>query len=400
MDAFLEGWADAATTTLGLFWSALWAFALGYLVSSAIQVFVTRARMQRAMGETGPRTVGLATLFGFLSSSCSFSALSTTRAIFARGAGMVPALAFMLASTNLVVELGIVIAMFLSWHFVVGEYVGGVLLILLTWLVVRATLPDELEDQARERARAQGAEAPPEAEDWKQRLRSKAAWRELAETYVMEWQMVWKDVTVGFTVAGLIAAFVPREAFATLFAGGGDASFLEVLLHSVVGPIAALFTFIGSMGNVPLAAVLFGNGVSFAGVMAFLFSDLVVVPVIRIQAQYYGWKMALYLTGVLFVVLVATALLLHYGFAAADLLPDTSTARSLTDRTFFEVDWKLALNLIFLVLSFGLLGTKWRASGRPKDHGSGVTEGVLFWLSMTAYAWLAGGVILSVAGVG
>ena len=152
MGDFLQSWAEASRTSVGLFWMAFWAFGLGYLISSMIQVFVTRERMRRSMGETGPKSVGLGTFFGFISSSCSFAALSTTRALFAKGAGLVPAIAFMLASTNLVIELGIVIAMFLSWQFVVGEYVGGILLILLMWPLVKLTLPAKWADEARERA--------------------------------------------------------------------------------------------------------------------------------------------------------------------------------------------------------------------------------------------------------
>jgi uncharacterized membrane protein YraQ (UPF0718 family) len=135
--SFLDGWHEASTTALGLFWTAFWAFGLGYMISAMIQVFITRERMQQAMGEAGPRSVALGTFFGFASSSCSFAALSGTRAIFAKGAGFVPSMAFLLASTNLVVELGIIIAIFLGWQFVVGEYIGGLLLIVLMWMVVR-----------------------------------------------------------------------------------------------------------------------------------------------------------------------------------------------------------------------------------------------------------------------
>lgn len=161
--------------------------------------------------------------------------------------------------------------------------------------------------------------------------------------------MVWKDVTVGFTVAGAIAVFVPKDFFRTLFVGSGSESlaFGEVALQSLVGPLAAFFTFIGSMGNIPLAAVLFGNGVSFAGIMAFIFSDLVVFPVLRIQSKYYGWKMALYILGVFLAVLVTTAMIMHYAFAATGMLPNPSAAKSVTEREFFAVDYTLFLNLAF-----------------------------------------------------
>ncbi len=402
MTSFLESWAEAALTSVGLFWMAFWAFGLGYLISSMIQVFVTRERMQRSMGETGPKSVALGTFFGFISSSCSFAALSTTRALFTKGAGLVPATAFMLASTNLVIELGIVIAMFLGWQFVVGEYLGGLLLILLMWPLVKLTLPSKWEERAREHAQEEeGREGDEDAEDdgenlpsVTERMRDAAAWREVAETYVMEWKMVWKDVTVGFTVAGVIAAFVPASFFEALFVGSGaeaDPAFWEVLVQTVVGPVAAFFTFIGSMGNIPLAAVLFGNGVSFAGVMAFIFSDLVVFPVLRIQAKYYGWRMAVYLMGVLLAVLVASALALHYGFAIAGALPDPSGATSVTNREHFQIDYGFFLNLVFLALSLGFLVWKWVSSGAPRGDDESLSERVLFWLSLLAYVWLAVG---------
>lgn len=397
MDSFLTAWNEAARTSLGLFWMALWAFGLGYLISSMIQVFVTRERMQRAMGGAGTKGVALGTGFGFISSSCSFAALATTRSLFAKGAGFIPSLAFLLASTNLVIELGIVIAVFLSWQFVVGEYLGGLLLIGLMWLFVRLTFPKKLVDKARERAReAEGEDEDGEAPDWRRLIRSKEGWSRVANRYVMEWRMVWKDVTVGFTVAGIVAAFIPRSFFQALFVGSGsaDPALWEVIVQALVGPIAAFFTFIGSMGNIPLAAVLFSNGVSFAGVMAFIFSDLVVLPVLRIQAKYYGWKPALYILGVFLAALVTTAVALHYGFALAGLLPDPASARSVTERQFFAVDYTLFLNLAFIALSAAFLVWKARSKGFMSSDTSTATERILRWLSLIAFLWLAAGLIL------
>ncbi len=356
MSEFLTQWQEAAHTTLGLFWMAFWAFALGYLISSMIQVFVTKERMQKSMGKTGPKSVALGTFFGFISSSCSFAALSTTRALFAKGAGLIPSLAFMLASTNLVVELGIIISIFLGWQFVVGEYVGGILLILAVWLLVKLTCKKEFEEKSREHAKkAEGGDnqANSKEKSWKDKIVSKAGWHQVASRYTMEWKMVWKDVTIGFTVAGIIAVFVPTEFFQSLFIGAGQESnsFLQILAQTIVGPVAAFFTFIGSMGNIPLAAVLFGQGVSFAGVMAFIFSDLVVFPVLRIQAQYYGWKMAIYILIVFLCALVGVSLVMHYGLDLLGHLPDASGFQSMTDREFFNIDYTFFLNLLFLALT-------------------------------------------------
>lgn len=397
MQTFLSHWHQAAVTTFGLFWMALWAFALGYLISSLVQVFVTQRRMRESLGESGPRSVGLATFFGFISSSCSFAALATTRALFAKGASLIPSLAFLLASTNLVVELGIVIAVFLGWQFVAGEYVGGILLILLMSIAVKLSLPKALEQSAREHARqAEGDEEKEEIPDWQELIRSKQGWSRVANRYVMEWHMVWRDVTIGFTVAGIIATFVPREFFQTLFVGSGepDPAFWEILLQCIVGPVAAFFTFIGSMGNIPLAAVLFGNGVAFAGIMAFIFSDLVVLPVLRIQAQYYGWKMALYILAVFLLILIVVSLLLHYGFAALHMLPDPENAKQVVNRDFFNVDYTLFLNLIFLAMSAALFVWRWRQSGLPALKTETRKDLILLSLAVLALVWLLLGVLL------
>ncbi|WKN29554.1 permease [Porifericola rhodea] len=403
MDSFFKQYAEAATTSLGFFWMALWAFVLGYAVSSMIQVFVTQERMKRTMGRADSKSVLLGTFFGFISSSCSFSALATTKSLFKKGAGFVPSMAFLLASTNLVIELGIIISIFLSWQFVVGEYVGGILLILISWLLIRLTKPSKLIKKARERL-GQGDEHQMEETNWKKRIRSIQGWQQVSMKYFMEWKMVWKDVTVGFTLAGIIASFVPSSFFETLFIGSGGSeqagslSFLTLLEHVVVGPLAAFCTFIGSMGNIPLASLLYSNGVSFAGVMAFIFSDLVVFPVLRINAKYYGWKMSLYILFLLFTALIATSLLMHYGFLWLDILPQ-SQGKSAADQDHFKIDYTFFLNLAFLIISgiFAYLafGKKNKAGHHHHEMADkGAVETVLKYLAIISYVWLAGGLIV------
>lgn len=427
MDDFLANWNGAALTSLGFFWKAMWAFALGYIVSSLIQVLVTEQRMRRSLGDDGIGSMSRATFFGFISSSCSFAALSTTRSLFQKGAALAPSLAFLLASTNLVIELGIVISIFLTWQFVVGEYVGGVLLILCAWFLVRRTLPDGLVERAQ--GPGDDDDEGGEASDWRRTLRSRDGWRRIGRTYLMEWQMVWRDVLVGFTVAGVIAAFVPTDFFHALFVGaGGEGApgFGAVLAQIFIGPIAAFATFIGSMGNIPLAAVLFGNGVSFGGVMAFIFSDLVVLPVLRINARYYGWRMALYILGVLLASLAVTSLALHYGFAALGMLPEGGGAAS-AERDLFTFGLGGALNVAFLAASAALALLALRRSsgsggghahgghsghddgqghghgehgaehaeadggGHGHDHDHGEGGSALTWIAVAAIAWLVGG---------
>jgi uncharacterized membrane protein YraQ (UPF0718 family) len=385
---------------------AFWAFCLGYLVSSLIQVFVTEERMQRTMGDAGPRAVALATFFGFVSSSCSFAALSTSRALFQKGAGLVPALAFLLASTNLVVELGILILIFLSWQFVVGEYLGGLILIALMWGLVRLTLPEDLEREARQHAGRMGDGSGESVPDWRSLAASREGWIRVGRRYGMEWRMVWKDVTFGFTVAGAIAAFVPSSFFEALFvgsAGSGSPVAWQVALHTLIGPLAAFFTFIGSMGNVPLAAILFGSGVSFAGVMAFVFSDLVVFPVLRISAQYFGWKMAAYILAVFLVCLVATSLVLHVGMALLGLLPDPGAARvqQVAPSERFRVDYTLLLNGLFLAASAGLCTLGWKGGDQEGGGGSGESswmDRLLSVLAIASIGWLGVGTALFLTG--
>ncbi|MAY22192.1 MAG: permease [Flavobacteriaceae bacterium] len=404
MDTFLEHWGEAANTSAGFFWMAFWAFGLGYLISSMIQVFVTEKRMKETMGKNESRSVLLGTFFGFISSSCSFSALATTKSLFKKGASFVSAMAFLLASTNLVIELGIIISVFLGWQFLVGEYIGGILLILISWLLIRIIRPTQLIKKAKKNLdESSSMEMDEETKaPFLESIKSGKNWAKVAKQYVMEWKMVWKDVTIGFTIAGIVAAFVPDSFFQALFINTGngttDFSFWEILEHVIVGPVAAFLTFIGSMGNIPLAALLFGKGVSFAGVMAFIFSDLVVFPVLRINAKYYGWKMSLFILFLLFTALISTSLVLHYGFEGLQILPDPSQVK-IQDTEYFKVNYTLYLNLVFVVISLFLIWwgfikfkeLKYMKEMAPKGK---VMEIVLKYIAYLAGIWLVGGLFL------
>lgn len=402
MNDFLKKWGEAAYTTTGFFWMALWAFILGYVISSMIQIFVTEERMKKTMGKNEGKGVLLGTLFGFISSSCSFSALATTKSLFQKGASFVASIAFLLASTNLVIELGIVISIFLGWQFLVGEYVGGILLILCSWMLIRLINPQKLIKKAKENLSSPDHHEEEDKSSFAQKVRSSENWAKVGKQYGMEWKMVWKDVTIGFTIAGIISAFVPDAFFQTLFINsGGDKdsySFLTLLEHVIVGPVAAFLTFIGSMGNIPLAALLFGKGISFAGIMAFIFSDLVVFPVLRINAKYYGWKMSLFILFLLFTSLIATSLLLHYGLQVADLLPDPNGA-SIVEEEHFKLNYTFFFNLTFLAIS-GILIYLGFFKGKEVMHHkemapkSKTMETVLKWLALTSYIWLAAGLII------
>ncbi len=403
MNDFLKQWGEAAYTSTGFFWMALWAFVLGYIISSMIQIFVTEEKMQKAMGENEGKSMLLGTFFGFISSSCSFSALAGTKSIFKKGASFVSSIAFLLASTNLVIELGIIISIFLGWQFVVGEYVGGILLILICWILIRIINPKKLIEKARKNLESEDDDEIDDSKDWKKQIQKEDSWARVAKKYKMEWQMVWKDVTVGFTIAGIVAAFVPDSFFQTLFINSGqgntDFTFLEILEHIIVGPVAAFLTFIGSMGNIPLAALLFGKGVSFAGVMAFIFSDLVVFPVLRINARYYGWKMSLFILFLLFTALIGTSLALHYSFDLIGILPDSSQVK-IQDSEHFKIDYTFYLNLAFLTISGYLVylgffkkkdGAHSMSEMAPKSE---LLENILKYTAFICYIWLAGGLMV------
>ena len=402
MDDFLNKWGEAANTSLGFFWMALWAFALGYVISSCIQVFVTEKRMQKTMGKNESKGVLLGTFFGFISSSCSFAALASTKSLFKKGASFVSSIAFLLASTNLVIELGIIISIFLGWQFVVGEYLGGILLILISWLLIRLFHPKGLIKKARERLQDNEDDDVNNQKSWKERIKTEKSWAKVSQQYGMEWKMVWKDVTLGFTIAGIVAAFIPDSFFQTLFINSGqgntDFSFFTIFEHITVGPLVAFITFIGSMGNIPLAALLFGKGVSFAGVIAFIFSDLVVFPVLRINAKYYGWKMSFFILMLLFISLVGASLLLHYGFLSLDLIPDPSSVK-VQDQSFFKIDYTFFLNIAFLLGSGYLiyLGFFKRTDVMQMKEmapKSKLMEKGLKYIAFVCYVWLAGGMIV------
>lgn len=401
MNSFFKQWGEAANTSVGFFWMALWAFGLGYLISSMIQVFVTEKKMQQTMDKNESKSVLLGTFFGFISSSCSFAALASTKSLFKKGASFIGSIAFLLASTNLVIELGIIISIFLGWQFVVGEYVGGILLILICWGLIKIINPKKLIEKARQNLNKQEDEKEDD-KSWKKKIASEKSWAKVAKQYRMEWKMVWKDVTVGFTIAGIVAVFVPDSFFETLFINTGNGNtnfgFFTILEHIIVGPIAAFLTFIGSMGNIPLAALLFGKGVSFAGVMAFIFSDLVVFPILRINAKYYGWKMSLFILFLLFTALVGTSLALHYSFDLLQIIPDSSQV-SIQDQEFFKINYTFFLNLAFIVISayliyLGFFKKKDLMYMKEMAPKSKLLERILKYAALLCYCWLTGGIIV------
>jgi uncharacterized membrane protein YraQ (UPF0718 family) len=291
--------------------------------------------------------------------------------------------AFLIASTNLVIELGIVLWVLLGWTFTLGNILLGLLMLLYAYLLTGWWFPDRLASRAKEHAeRAQRAEGmdmgQPLEGSWHDKLTSREGWCRIARAFVMEWRMVWKEILLGFTIAGFIAVFVPQSFWNTLFligeeGGRADPSFWIVLENAAVAPVVAFFTFIGSMGNVPLAAMLWSREASFGGVMSFLGADLVAATVIWVHVKYYGWRYALFLSGLLYVCMVLAGITVHYLFALVGMLPERRPA--LEEMVRFAVDHTLFLNLAFGVVAAALFwlhrqGGSGHDQQRQRQHAS------------------------------
>ncbi|MDX1571810.1 MAG: permease [Xanthomonadales bacterium] len=388
MEDFLRLYGEAAKTAVGFFWKAGWAFIMGYAISAMIQAFVPRQRMTAHMGSFGFQPIALSTIFGAISSSCSFAALAAARSLVAKGAHWIAGVAFMFASTNLVIELGILILIFLGWQYLVAELIGGLLLITISAVLMRLFYPRRWLEEARESVEHDA----PEEEDFSpmQRMRSREGWRLVGHHFVSEWKMVWQEVLIGFTIAGFMKVFVPAEFWQTIFLMNLQGQIPDVLIaleNAVVGPFVAALTFIGSMGNIPLATVLAGSGVAFAGIMAFIYSDLMVPPLVKVNAKYYGWPVALYIAGIMFVSIVITALVLHFGFLALGITPEATAGDAAHDQ--FAVDYTLFLNVAFAVVAAGLVWLHHRhkqAVGLSGGHGARTFQDYVTWVCIGVLA--------------
>jgi uncharacterized protein len=333
-------------------WEVWWALVLGFFISAVVQAWVPRERIEARLAGGGPRPLAWATGLGAASSSCSYAAIAIAKSLFQKGASASAAIAFQFASTNLVWELGLVLWVLIGWQFTLAEYLGGLVMIVLMGLLVRVFISPGLEEAAREHARQAGSghqhHTAGERLRWRERLTSVSAWSDVAHNFRGDWQVLWKEISLGFLLAGFIAQ-LGDGFFNGLFIK--DAPPLVTAVENViVGPIIAVLSFVCSVGNVPLAAVLWSGGISFAGVMAFIFADLIVLPIIAIYRKYYGWAFALRITALMFVTMVLAALAIDGLFSLSGLIP--SGARPSRGDIFgsIQVDYKLFLNLLGLVV--------------------------------------------------
>jgi uncharacterized membrane protein YraQ (UPF0718 family)/YHS domain-containing protein len=342
-------------------WEVWWALVLGFAISAIVQAWVPRRRIESALSGSGPRPLAWATGLGAASSSCSYAAVAIGKSLFQKGASAASALAFQFASTNLVWELGLVLWVLIGWQFALAEYIGGLVMIVLMAVLLRAFVSPRIEEEARIHAQeadtghqhhAVGGDMP-----LRERLTSASAWSDVAHNFRGDWQMLWKEITIGFLLAGFVG-LLGDDVFNTLFLSDAPGP-VAAVENVIVGPLIAILAFVCSVGNVPLAAVLWSGGISFGGVMAFIFADLVVLPIIAIYRKYYGWQFALRITALMLVTMAAAALAIDGLFTVLGLVPD---ARPTRDDIFgsVQLDYKLVLNALGLVVFATLFGLTMR----------------------------------------
>ena len=352
----------ALTEAFNMAWEVLWPLILGFALSGAVQAVVSKKSMARLLGEDSPLSLGFATLFGIASSSCSYAAVALARSIFLKGASFTAAMVFELASTNLVIELGIILVALMGWQFAAAEYLGGLLMVIFLSILFRLTLTPRLVEQARRhaqqgrRGRMEGhasMDMSVEGGSLLSRLFSPRGITATSHYFVMDWASVWTDVVGGLLIAGALAAWVPDTFWRAFFLT--DNPQLAAIEGPLVGPLVAILSFVCSVGNVPLAAVLWRGGISFGGVVSFIFADLIVLPILDIYRKYYGGQVALYILGTFYVTMAAAGFAVELLFSALGIVPTQRDIAVFTQGP--TLNYTAVLNIAFLFLAAVLV---WR----------------------------------------
>ncbi|HET9077243.1 MAG TPA: permease [Acidimicrobiales bacterium] len=352
-----------------MFWDTLWALVLGFGLSGAVQAFVSRDAMQRQLGDHRPASVARASVYGMVSSSCSYAASAMARSLFARGADFLASMVFMFASTNLVVELGIVLLVLIGWQFLAAEFIGGAIMIVM--LVAFGGLWLRGRSVARARAHVEagaggghqhGSDEALEREGWRRRIRTRAGWSDAAGYTMSDLTMLRKELAIGFLIAGFLSELVPQSVWSDVFIHGHG--FWTSLENVVVGPFVALISFVCSVGNVPLAAALWAGGITFGGVVAFVFADLIALPLVLIYRKQYGGAMALRMLAVFWTVMSAAGLVTEYLFRGLGWIPAATPGQVVGDT--LKWNYTTVLNIVALV---GFAGLYWLYRNRERFGG-------------------------------
>jgi uncharacterized protein len=366
--AVLTNLGDALSFAFGMFWEILWALILGFALSAAVQAVVAKGEMRRLLPDDSAHSLVIATGLGAASSSCSYASVALARSIFRKGADFTAAMAFQFASTNLVVELGIIMALLLGWQFTLAEFIGGPLMIGLLALLFRRFLTQRLVDEAREQAdkglvgsmegHAEMDMSIHQSGSVWQRLRSPEGFTATANYFVMDWAAIWRDILGGLLIAGALAAWVPDSFWQRLFFEHHPT--LAKFWGPIIGPLVAMLSFVCSIGNVPLAAVLWNGGISFGGVLAFIFADLIILPILDIYRRYYGLRVAAFLLVTFYTAMALSGLAVELLFQAIGLTPAERHAKIVEA----SITWNYTtiLNIAFLALA-ALLVWRFVATG-------------------------------------
>jgi uncharacterized membrane protein YraQ (UPF0718 family) len=367
LDAIGHALAVAGSMT----WQIIWSLILGFALSAVVEAVMRREAITRRLGDDRPATLALAAGLGAASSSCSYAAVALARSLFRNGASFTAAMVFEIASTNLVIELGIILALLISWQFTLAEYVGGVIMIILVGIAFKAFVGEKLVEGARRQAERvlAGSMEGHAAMDmsissgggfWR-RLLSGDGYTAVSHIFVMEWAAVIRDVAGGLLIAGAVGAWVPDAFWQHLFLTGHPLA--ARLWGPVIGPVISLLSFVCSIGNVPLAGVLWNGGISFGGVVAFLFADLIIIPILIIYRKYYGTKMMLVILGIFYATMVIAGYIVEFLFGVLGLIPAERAARVAAH----GIQWNYTtfLNIIFLLLAAALLVRFFRSGGGP-----------------------------------
>ncbi len=356
--------AHALSMAFAMGWEILWALILGFGLSAVVQAVVSHKQMSKLLPDDKPRTLALATALGAASSSCSYAAVALARSMYRKGASFTAAMAFEVASTNLVIELGIIMALLLGWQFTLAEFVGGPFMIVILAVLFRRFLTPKLLATAEKQAqkgmagRMEGHAAMDNMAvegngSVLQKLFSKEGKTATSHFFIMDWASVWTDIVLGLLIAGAIAAWVPASFFEKFFFTAHP--LVSAIWGPLIGPFIAVISFVCSVGNVPLAAVLWNGGISFGGVISFIFADLIVFPILRIYYKYYGFKMTVFLFGTFYVAMAGAGYLIEIIFALLHLTPQTRNAMVLNPS--ITINYTSVLNVIFLLVAAALI---WR----------------------------------------
>jgi len=384
LSLLLEGLGHAAMMA----WQIWWALVLGFAISAMVQSWAPRERIEALLSGEGIAPIARATGFGAASSSCSYAAIAIAKSLFQKGASASSALAFQFASTNLVWELGLVIWVLMGWQFTLAEYLGGIVMIVLMWGLLRFFVSKELEEEAREHAR--GAETGHEhhmaATDLplRERITDAQSWSDVAHNFRGDWQMLWKEIVIGLLLAGYIA-LLGDDFFNGLFLTGSP-PLVQTVWGAIIGPVIAMLSFVCSVGNIPLAAVLWSGGLSFAGVLAFIFADLIVLPIIVAYRKYYGNAYAMRIVALMFVTMVISALIIDLLFGAVGLIP---AARPSTEDVFgmIKLDYKAVLNAIASVAFIALFVITAQRGAKDPVCGMSVDKSVALSSEIDGKTW-------------